>query len=405
MSDTASHPFQGDTRTVRVDLGARGYDIVIGAATLSELGDRVADLLPARRAFLVVDSGLPEALVETSGAALDAAGFEVTRSAINALESNKTVDTASRLLHEIAETRHERRDPVIALGGGITGDVAGYVGATFKRGVPVIQCPTTLLAMVDASVGGKTGVNLMTRSGMKKNLVGSFWQPSLVLIDAVALESLTERQVRSGLAECLKHALICESTPGFTRAPGDLFRWTSENLLKLRMGDSSLFLELIETSVRIKAAVVGADEREEADSASGGRALLNLGHTFAHAIETIPHLTPDGDPENAPLQHGEAVALGLVAAGATSLALGELSADDAESIRVAVERLGMESRVMALPTDEKILDAMGHDKKVVGGKLRLVIPTALGRARVVDDPPEAATRAGIEAIRAWRPGA
>lgn len=398
-------PFsEGETRSVRVDLGPRSYRIVLGAGTLSELGERLVELPVGRRAFLVVDSGLPKGLVETASAALEAAGFAVTRSTINALESNKTVDTASRLLHEIAETRHERRDPVIALGGGITGDIAGYVGATFKRGVPVVQCPTTLLAMVDASVGGKTGVNLLTRSGMKKNLVGAFWQPSLVLIDVVSLESLSERLVRSGLAECLKHSLICESTPGHSGEPGAFFRWTSENMLRLRMGDASLFLDLIERNVRIKASVVAGDEREEAPSGDGGRALLNLGHTFAHAIETIPHLTPDGDPEHAPLQHGEAVALGLVAAGAAAHALGELSAQDAESIRVAVERMGMESRVMALPPDAKILEAMAHDKKVVGGKLRLVLPTSLGRSRVVDDPPESCVRAGIDAIRAWQPG-
>lgn len=395
----------GETRSIRVDLDQRAYDVVIGDGALSELGARAAEIGPGRRAFLVADAGLPDALVQTATDSLGSSGFSVTTERINAVEANKTIDTASRLHHAIGETRHERTDPVIALGGGITGDVAGFVAATYRRGVPVIQCPTTLLAMVDASVGGKTGVNLTTRTGMKKNLIGAFWQPALVLIDVHALATLPERHLRSGLAECVKHALIVESTPAGTgETPGAFFRWTNDNLLKLRMGDSARFLELIARNVRIKASVVEADEREEADAAAGGRALLNLGHTYAHAIETIPHLSPDGDSNHAPLMHGEAVAYGLVAAGGASAALGRLSEDDATSIRIAVERLGIESRLMALPPDDEILEAMMHDKKVQGGRLRLVLPVSLGRAEVVVDPPAQVVRAGLDAIRVRRPG-
>ena len=402
MPDT--HP-PGDTRTVRINLASRAYDIVIGNGVLRELGSRAADLVTGRRAFLVADGGLPEPLIEMATESLASAGFEITTQRINALEANKTIDTASRLLHAIGETRHERGDPVVALGGGITGDVAGFVAATYRRGVPIIQCPTTLLAMVDASVGGKTGVNLTTRTGMKKNLIGAFWQPAMVLIDVHALTSLPERHLRSGLGECIKHALIVESTPvGAGEAPGAFFAWTNDNLLRLRMGDPSLFLELIERNVQIKARVVEADEREEADAAAGGRALLNLGHTYAHAIETIAHLSPDGNSDHAPLMHGEAVAYGLIAAGGASAALGRLSADDAQAIRIAVERLGIESRLMALPPDDRILEAMMHDKKVQGGRLRLVLPVSLGRSEVVVDPPAEAVRAGLEAIRVRRPG-
>jgi 3-dehydroquinate synthase len=203
----------------------------------------------------------------------------------------------------------------------------------------------------------------------------------------------------------VKHALIVESTPaGVGEAPGGFFRWTNDNLLKLRMGDAPLFLNLVARNVRIKASVVEADEREEADSAAGGRALLNLGHTYAHAIETIAHLSPDGNSDHAPLMHGEAVAYGLVAAGAASVALGRLSEDDATSIRIAVERLGIESRLMALPPDDEILEAMMHDKKVQGGRLRFVLPVGLGRAEVIVAPPTPVVRAGLDAIRVRRPG-
>lgn len=395
-----------EPRRVRVELGDRAYDVEIGTGLLASLGRRAAEVAPPGRAFVVVDSGVPQEMVRTALRSLVEAGFETATSALNARESNKTIDTVSRLLHEIGETRHERGDPVVAIGGGVTGDIAGFVGAIYKRGVPVIQCPTTLLAMVDASVGGKTGVNLNTRSGLKKNLVGAFWQPSLVLADVGTLASLDERHIRSGLAECVKHALIGDGAPGRDAGdPGALFEWTSRSLVKLRMGDPALLADLVARNVEVKAAFVAADEREEASSPTGGRALLNLGHTFAHAIETIPHLTPDGNPDHSPLQHGEAVALGLVAASGAASELGRLDEAQATSIRVAVERLGLESRLMALPPDEEIVEAMWHDKKVSRGKMRLVVPVALGRSEVVVDPPESVVRAGLSAIRFHRPRA
>lgn len=398
--------------TIPIQLPHRSYDVVIGEQVLSELGPRVADLRAfngqapmGKRAFLVVDDGLPAELIDEAVASLAASGLTPTIARITATEANKTLDTASRLLHEIAKTRHERTDPVIALGGGIVGDIAGFVGATFKRGVPVVQCPTTLLAMVDASVGGKTGVNLLVRSPgnpptLAKNLVGSFWQPSLVIADVAALESLPERHLRAGLAECLKHGLISADLPDPSANDPELFAWTSTEAIKVRLGDSALREELVARNVRIKAAVVAHDEREEAPSHAGGRALLNLGHTFAHAIETLERLSPDGSPDHAPLLHGEAVAYGLVAAAGAAQHLGLLSADDAVAVRVGVERLGLVSRLIGLPGDEELIARMMHDKKVASGKLRLVLPTAIGRCRVVEDPPMDAVRAGLGAIRA-----
>lgn len=373
---------------------ARSYEVVIGAGLLNGLGQRAASLTAGRRAFVVVDEGVPAALRDAALGSLRAAGFAVTMQTLHPSETNKTIDTASRLLHAIAGTAHERRDPVIALGGGVTGDIAGFVAATWRRGVPVIQCPTTLLSMVDASVGGKTGVNIAQGPDLRKNMVGAFWQPSLVLADIDALASLSERHLRSGLAECIKHGLISHATDP------DLFTWTNAALVKCRMGDKAVLTELVARNVRVKASFVQDDEREEKPSAEGGRALLNLGHTFGHAIETLERLSPDGLPEHAPLQHGEAVAFGLVAAAATSCALGRLSAEDRDAVRVAVERLGLESRLLGLPSDDELLRAMAHDKKVIGGKLRLVLPVSLGRSVVVEDPDPGAVRAGLEAIRA-----
>jgi len=403
MPGEASDP--GSVRTVRVDLGPdtrdRGYDIVIGDGVLGELGPRLADEVRGRNALIIADANLPGEVTDSARDSLAAAGFRVHTTSIAPTESNKTIDTVSRLVHQMTDLRLERRDPVIALGGGIVGDVAGFAGATYRRGVPVVQCPTTLLAMVDASVGGKTGVNIILGSDLKKNMVGAFWQPSLVLADVATLRSLPRRHIRSGMAECLKHGLIAASTPGWGDRPADeLFQWTSSALLKIRMGDLELAAELIGRNVAIKAAVVRGDEREEAPDHDGGRALLNLGHTFGHVLESIPSISPDGEPDHAPLTHGEAVALGLVCAAETSHALGTLSADDVRTVRIGVERLGILSRIVGLPPAETLAARMRDDKKVQSGRVRVIVPVAVGRARIADAPPEQAVLAGWNAIRA-----
>lgn len=387
-------------RTVRIELGERSYDVVVGEGVLGTLGERTRAVVGGARAYAVVDGNLPESTVATALDALRAHGYEVSSSTVNALEANKTIATVDRLLHDVAETRHERTDPVVALGGGIVGDVAGFVASSYKRGVPVVQCPTTLLSMVDASVGGKTGVNLATRTGLKKNLVGAFWQPALVLADVATLASLDRRDLAAGLGECVKHGMIASSAggPGEDDA-GSLFARTSERCVRVRMGELHELVELVVENVRVKAAFVAGDERETAPSAVGGRALLNLGHTFAHAIETIEHLSPDGTPEHAPLRHGEAVALGLVAATGASVASGLVDEAFAHNVRVAVERMGVESRLMGLPADEDLLERMMHDKKVASGRLRLVLPEGPGRCRVVESPDASVVGAGLDAIR------
>ncbi len=383
---------------VRVDLGPRSYDVRIGAGIRAEVGGWTAARLDGtrrtnRRAFVVVDDGLPDDATVPVLVGLESAGFAVTTAELHAAETRKTLATAEALLVELADSRADRGDVVVAVGGGIAGDVAGFVAAVYKRGLAVVQVPTTLLAMVDASVGGKTAVNLATGTGLKKNLVGAFWQPLLVAADVEVLASLPPRAFRSGLAESLKHALLAG---GAGEDPG-LLDWTRERLPQLADRDPGVVERLVARNVAVKARVVGGDERETASA--DGRALLNLGHTFAHALELVAALSPTGDPADAPLQHGEAVALGLVAAGAAAVHMGMLSPDDAEVIRSMVDGAGLPSRLAGLPADEALLETMRHDKKVRGGALRLVLPTRLGACTSVTEPPAAAIAAGFAALR------
>lgn len=387
-------------RCVRVELGERGYDVMVGAGVIASLGARTRAAVGDRagRAFLVADAGVPDAFVGRARESLAQAGFEVGLASFDPTERVKTIATFERLLGALGRSGQDRSDPVVALGGGIVGDVAGFVAASYRRGVPVVQCPTTLLAMVDASVGGKTGVNLEIAgeggASLAKNMVGAFWQPRAVLADVDALASLPERHRRAGVAECLKHGMIARRGAG-----EDLLGWTEANAGAIAGGDPGVMAELVARNVAVKASVVAGDERETAPSADGGRALLNLGHTFAHAIETIAHLSPGG-PAEAPLLHGEAVALGLVAAGAMSVSLGLLDAGEGGRVRELVGAFGLPTRVAGLPGDAELVARMrGQDKKVVGGVLRVIAPDGPGSARVVDDPAEEALRAGWAAVR------
>ncbi len=383
---------------------ATAYDVVIGHGLANDAAILLAGAgLEARSAFIVADAGLPSASVDQVRGALGAGGWRVGVHHVQPSEPGKSLDTLAEILAAMAAFGLERRDVVVALGGGIVGDVAGFAAATYHRGVALVQMPTTLLSIVDASVGGKTGVNLRVSGGgakdsadsLKKNLVGAFHQPRLVLADVGWLASLPERHVRSGLAECLKHGLIAG-----TEGVGDpgLFDWTLANLGSIRALEPAVLMELIVRNVAVKAAVVARDPHEK--ETLGGRVLLNLGHTFGHAIETLPGLSPDGDPSHAPLHHGEAVALGLVAASHASMTLGLANASLVERVRQGVAKAGLATSVCGLPSDEDLIALMGHDKKVLGGKLRLIVPEGAMTARVVVDPARSAVVAGWRGIRA-----
>lgn len=378
---------------------AETYDIVIGPSALERLA-----ALPFRRVLLVTDTGVPEALVREAERHLAHSGATTATLAIAPSERVKTLDTVAQIARALAELAADRStSAVVALGGGIVTDTAAYAAAAYQRGIPAVLAPTTLLAMVDASVGGKTGVNLEHTATdhaahtLLKNYLGAFHQPHTVLADTRALASLPPRHLRAGLAECVKHA--CLAAPF---GQPDLFDWTTAHLDAILRADPDITTQLITQSVRLKADIVATDERERAASSVGGRALLNLGHTFAHAIEPIPHLSPDDDPAHAPLHHGEAVALGLLAAAATAHAIDPTPARAqlTQELRHLLQRIALPTRVRGLPPNDQLRAAMQRDKKTAAGALRLILPQPDRSALVLEAPPEQAVFAGLDAIRA-----
>jgi 3-dehydroquinate synthase len=379
---------------VRVAVPKNPYSVHVGAGILAQLGEVTCRALNdrAQRAFLVTDSGVSQGTADQAAQSLSDRNLHVTRVSVTPTERAKSLATLQSLLEALARSKHERTDPVIALGGGIIGDVAGFAAATYRRGVPVVQCPTTLLAMVDASVGGKTGINLdLGQEGLQKNMVGAFWQPGAVVADVDALRSLPARELRAGLAECLKHALI-----GRDLQDPDLLEWTQANLPKILALDAQTLAELVSRNVCAKAHIVRDDEREE--DPKGGRMLLNLGHTFAHAIETLPGLSFENT--QGPLLHGEAVALGLVAAATTSTSVGLAPEGLPGQVQAMVATAGLPTKVRGLPPDQDLLARMSHDKKTRAGALRLILPIGDGRACVESNVTPEAIKAGLSAIRA-----
>jgi 3-dehydroquinate synthase len=358
---------------VTIELPHHRYDVVIEPGLLEAAGERVRAVAPHERCALLTDDTVRALYGDPVAASLEAAGYRVTRGSVPAGEAGKNLASIERLYGVLLADRLERRSPVIALGGGVVGDMAGFVAATYLRGVPFVNCPTTLLAMVDSSVGGKTGFNVP----QGKNLIGAFHQPALVLIDPRVLSTLPERELRCGLAECIKHAVI--------RDP-DLFEWIAAEAAAIRALDPGALVELIRRNVEIKARVVMEDERE-----SGVRAHLNFGHTFAHAIEATA-----GYGE---VLHGEAVALGMIAATRTSVSMGLCDASLLDRLVAVIEAFGLATRC-PLASDSALDVAMRHDKKVIGGSVRLVLPDRLGHVVVRDDVPPQCVRDGWDQIRA-----
>ncbi len=386
---------------MRVELDDRGYNIHAGAGTLTAISNPLKEMHTngARKAFIVLDTGVPQRFADQVVQAAQTVGLSVTIASITPSEPIKSIQTYEHLLGQIASTGHSRVDPVIALGGGIVGDLAGFVAASYRRGVTVIQCPTTLLSMVDASVGGKTGFNLQISNpdgsqSLLKNLVGAFWQPSAVIADTDTLDSLDERQRRSGLSECIKHAMISAGV-----GHDGLLDWMLQNIDPITRFDQGIIGELVQRNVAIKASVVALDEREDT-SRAGGRMLLNFGHTFGHAIETIACLSPDpSDPSKAPLHHGEAVALGMVAA--CRAAQSHLNADPSigDELCSLLEQVGLPTQVASLPPNDELITRMGHDKKATSETIRVIFPTARSQCSVVSDASHQSLADGFDAIR------
>ncbi len=338
---------------VNVDLPDSPYRIEIAPGSLARLGEHVRAVAPHDRAALFVDENVfaaghgPAAL-----ASLEAAGFDVVLERLPPGEPTKSLAVVERLYSRLAKERLERESPIVAVGGGVVGDLTGFVAATYLRGCPFIQCPTSLLAMVDSSVGGKVAVNLPEG----KNLVGAFHQPRVVVIDTDVLRTLPLRELRCGLAECIKHGLGLDAA---------LFAWTEEALPGVLALEPDVVVELVRRNVEVKAAIVVEDEREK-----GRRALLNLGHTFGHAIEATMGYGV--------YEHGEAVALGTIAACEMAEREGLAPAGTKARFEALVRRIGLPDIARGLPSDAVLVECMRGDKKVQDGKLRLVLPTGVG---------------------------
>lgn len=354
-------------RRVEVPLGARAYSILIGPGVLDEAGAEIARIAPGVNCAVVTDARVAPLYLDQVVASLDRAGLRSTSIVCPPGEGAKSYSEFARVADALIEARIERRDVVIALGGGVVGDLAGFCAATLRRGVRLVQIPTTLLAQVDSSVGGKTGIN--SRHG--KNLVGAFHQPALVLADTICLNSLSERDFRAGFAEVVKYGLIGDR--GF-------FEFLEANWRDIFAGGPSR-TEAIAVSCAAKARVVVADETEQ-----GERALLNLGHTFGHALEKLT----DYDP--ARLVHGEGVAIGMALAFRFSRDLGLCSGQDATRAEAHLKAAGLPTRIGDIPGFEadsgSLLTAMRQDKKVERGKLTFILVRGIGEAFVARDVEE-----------------
>jgi 3-dehydroquinate synthase len=351
---------------VPVDLGARSYEVRIGEGLIDRAGAEIAPLLRRRRVAVVTDETVAAAHLPRLAAALEGAGIAVSSLALPPGEGTKGWPQFARTVEWLLEAQVERKDVVVAFGGGVIGDLVGFAAAVLRRGVRFVQIPTTLLAQVDSSVGGKTGIN--TAQG--KNLVGAFHQPSLVLADIAALDSLSARDFLAGYGEVVKYGLLGDAA---------FFDWLEGAGPVLAAGDRAARLRAVTRSVEMKAGIVSRDETEE-----GERALLNLGHTFCHALEKATGYSGR-------LLHGEGVAIGCALAFELSARLGLCPQEEPSRVRAHLRAMGMKVDMADIPGDlpgpESLLALMGQDKKVVDGRLRFILARGIGQAFVAEDVP------------------
>ena len=356
------------TEIVQVALGERGYPIEIGAGLLGDAPRFMRQVIEARgarlsRVIVVTDDNVMEPHATPIADSLADAGLDVHALVIDAGEESKCAEVAEGLWEAMLERGADRRTVVAAVGGGVVGDLAGFVAATYARGLAFVQFPTTLLAQVDSSVGGKVGINL----SRAKNMVGAFWQPHGVLIDIDTLNTLPEREYRSGLAEVVKYGVILDA---------EFFAYLEQHIAELADRDPAVLTTVVARCCRLKAAVVESDEREE----TGLRAVLNYGHTFCHAVEA---LTGYGV-----YLHGEAVSIGMHCAARLAERLRRVPAEFIQRQQALLEALQLPIELPDLSVED-MLTAMAHDKKSEHGQLRFVLPTRLGHVEVVPDVPRA----------------
>lgn len=348
-----------DATSIPVELGDRRYEIQLSAGGIRELGSFVIAQRPVTRAVIITDKhvAIPHAVHARDS--LTSAGIHVDLITIEPGEGTKSIASASQLWQKLLELKADRKCIIVAVGGGVIGDLAGFVAATFARGLALVQVPTTLLAMVDSSVGGKVGINLPEA----KNMVGAFWQPLGVMIDLAVLKTLPEREFRAGLAEVVKYGVILDE---------EFFRWLEQHAQEVLRRDRPALTHLVGRCCQLKAQVVSQDEREE----KGLRECLNYGHTFGHAFESMTGYSA--------LLHGEAVSMGMVCASQLSERLGRIGAEDTARQVALLSAFGLPVTPPALDS-KQVVEAMKHDKKAAHGNLRFVLPERIGKVARVDD--------------------
>jgi 3-dehydroquinate synthase len=360
-----------DPTVVNVALGERSYDIMIGRGQLASLGQKIAALRPGAKAAIVTDEAVARHHLAATEAALAAAGVGSTSVAVPPGESSKSFPMLQRVCEALISARIERADLVLALGGGVIGDLAGFAAAVVRRGLDYVQVPTTLLAQVDSSVGGKTAID----SSHGKNLVGAFHQPVLVVADTALLDTLPVREFRAGYAEVAKYGLLGDAA---------FFAWLEASWQEVFAGGPARE-HAIAVSCRMKAAIVGRDERE-----TGERALLNLGHTFGHAFEAAAGFSGR-------LLHGEAIALGMVLAFAFSAKRGLLPHEEAERVARHLAAVGLPTHVSSVPGGipgaDHLMELIAQDKKVKRGKLTFILARGIGTSFIAPDVDAAEVRA------------
>ncbi len=364
MNTHSNTTASGGPREVIVDLGARSYPIVIGPGLLERAGSLIAGHLRRPKTAIVTDENVAALHLETLVSTLEREGIDTSAIKVPAGEQSKCFTELARVSDALLEAGIERSDTIIAFGGGVVGDLAGFAAAILRRGVNFIQIPTSLLAQVDSSVGGKTGIDMS--SG--KNLIGAFHQPVLVIADTGLLNTLPEREFRAGYAEVVKYGLINDAA---------FYDWLDTNWRAIACGDTAARMHVVESSCRAKAAIVAADEREH-----GQRALLNLGHTFGHAFEAATGYSDR-------LLHGEAVALGMVLAHGFSAHLGLCAQELTGRVAAHLEKAGLPVRLDQinghLPPPTELLNIMRQDKKTEAGKLTFILTRGVGEAFVAKD--------------------
>lgn len=374
MTESASHDPNAPPRTIEVALGERSYDILIGRDIIDRAGTEIARRLPNARLAIITDSTVADLHLTTLLASLDESGIRHEHFVITPGEGSKSFDTLQEVIDHLLETRLERTDAVVAFGGGVVGDLSGFAAGIVLRGVHFVQIPTTLLAQVDSSVGGKTGIN----TGRGKNLVGVFHQPDLVLADAGILDSLPSRIFNAGYAEVAKYGLIQDA---------EFFGWLETNWREVAAGWPERE-EAIAVACQGKADIVAADEREK-----GRRALLNLGHTFGHALEAVTGYSDR-------LLHGEAVSIGIVLAHEFSFRLGYCSLEDNRRAEAHLKDVGLPTRIDDISGEKPEIDALMHhiaqDKKVKRGQLTFILTRGIGEAFIADDVPHEKVRTFLE---------